>query len=847
MNAVEPAFPRGDIDQAQDLALLGSFELDLETGAIRCSVTSYRLLGWAGNVKPGLAELLDLVHPGDVAQFEAWVDDVRARPTAPCSSYIRIIRSGHDVRQIYIRAVIPGVATDRGTAFGIIQDVSDSMAERQVLAESMLLAQDMFRNATWGMFQTTKDGRYLNANAALARIYGYESVAAMRAGLTNIGRQLYVDPTRRAEFMRLMKQDGRISGFESQIYRRDGEKIWISESCREVRTSTGRFLYYEGTVDEVTARKQAEEAVVASKERAQSQKLRFIAALENMSQGLSMFGPDGTLVVYNPRFLEIYGFPPKSRLLGMTLAETLRLSPVLAEDTLECGRVIAEQLEMARSRSRDLLTQELPDGRIVTIAHEPMAGGGFVDTVTDVTEQRAAAARIAHMALHDPLTDLPNRALFRERLEQALHRIPRGEACAVLCLDLDQFKSVNDTLGHPIGDALLKAVTARLLRLVRPTDTIARLGGDEFAIVQSSVNHPQDATTLSVRLLRELSLPYELEGHQVVIGTSIGIAVAPSDGTDPDQLLKNADLALYQAKGDGRGRYRYFEPEMDTEMQARRLLELELRGALSAGEFELYYQPLVNLKRNAITGFEALLRWNSRTRGMVSPASFIPLAEEIGLINPIGEWVMREACREAATWPAGLKVAVNVSAVQFRGQNLVQAVHQALKHAGLPANRLEIEVTESVLVDDVEGAIKLLHELKGLGVGISMDDFGTGYSSLSYISRFPFDKIKIDQSFVRDLGKKADCMAIIRAVTGLCDSLGVTANAEGLETEEQLTMLRAECCTEVQGFLISRPLPSSGISQLLHDFAENGLPQDLPGRASHEVRRRERSVPAALV
>jgi diguanylate cyclase (GGDEF)-like protein len=642
-----------------------------------------------------------------------------------------------------------------------------------------------------------------------------------------------------------MKQDGRISDFESQVYRQDGAKIWISESCREVRTSNGRFLYYEGVVSEVTARKEAEAALVTATQTARSQKLRFKAALENMSQGLCMFSPEGCLVVDNPRFREIYGFSEDAPILGATFGEILSMSPVLGHDLLECRRLIDEQLEMVLSRSSHLLTQEFPDGRIVTIAHEPMLGGGFVNTLSDVTEQRHAAARIAHMALHDPLTDLPNRVLFRERLEQSLHRIPRGEACAVLCLDLDQFKSVNDTLGHPVGDALLKAVTARLLRLVRPTDTVARLGGDEFAIVQSSVNHPQDATTLSVRLLRELNLPFEIDGHHVVIGTSIGIAIAPTDGTDPDDLLKSADLALYQAKGDGRGRYRYFEPEMDTEMQARRLLELDLRGALGAGEFELYYQPLVDLKENAITGFEALLRWNSRNRGMVSPATFIPLAEEIGLINPIGEWVLREACREAASWPDSLKVAVNVSAVQFKGRNLTEVVKQALRQAGLAADRLELEITESVLVDDVEGAILLLHEIKELGVRISMDDFGTGYSSLSYLSRFPFDKIKIDQTFVRDLGKKADCMAIIRAVTGLCDSLGVTANAEGLETEEQLRLLRAECCSEVQGYLISRPRPPSELPELLRAFAERGLPPDPTVPLENEAKRRGRSMAMA--
>ena len=809
--------------QAHALALLGSFELDPNSGKLFCSLTTNQIFGWSEDGDKNLDGLIDLIHPGDIVRFEAWIDDLRADGTKPASCNARIIRPGYDVRQIYFRAQRRDDETGCAV-FGVLQDISEAVAERQVLVESMLLAQDMFHNATLGMFQTTIDGRYLNVNAALARTYGYESTSELYDGLTDIGRQLYVEADRRADFIALMKQDGRVSGFESQIYRRDGSKIWISESCREVRSSSGRFLYYEGTVDEITSRREAEEALRVATDAAQDQERRFVVALENMSQGLCLFGADGRLGVCNPRFREMYGFSPETTLHGETLEDILRKSPLLSPDTLASRRAIAEHLEMAASGTSEFLTQELPGGRIITITHEPMIGGGFVDTLTDVTEQRRSAARIAHLALHDPLTDLPNRAMFRERLDQALRRVPRGEACAVLCLDLDKFKRVNDTLGHPTGDTLLRAVTERLRRMVRPTDTVARLGGDEFAIVQCNIKHAQDAQKLSDRLLNELSRPYEIEGHSVIIGTSIGIALAPADGLDPDKLLKCADMALYRAKGDGRGRFRYFEPQMDTEMRERRLLEVDLRNALRDGEFELYFQPLVDLTGNQINGFEALLRWNSPARGMVSPATFIPLAEEIGLIVPLGEWVIGAACREAARWPDDLKVAVNVSPAQFKSEALVSVVGLALETAGLSPNRLEIEVTESAMVADFEGANKLLSNLKQLGVSIAMDDFGTGYSSLSYLSRFPFDKIKIDQSFVRDLGKRPDCMAIIRAVTGLCDSLGVTANAEGVETREQLDILRDECCGEVQGYLISRPMPVSAIAGFLADFARNGLP-----------------------
>ncbi|HWL03970.1 MAG TPA: EAL domain-containing protein [Xanthobacteraceae bacterium] len=456
--------------------------------------------------------------------------------------------------------------------------------------------------------------------------------------------------------------------------------------------------------------------------------------------------------------------------------------------------------------------QVLPYLRSLNFKDSP----AILAAVFDVTDRRQAEARIAHMAHHDALTGLPNRVLFRERLDEALSRVRRhSEMLAVLCLDLDHFKSVNDTLGHPIGDLLLKAVARRLETCLREVDIVARLGGDEFAIIQSTGKGPQEASRLASRLVEEVSKPYDLDGHQVVIGVSIGIATAPSDGNTPDILLKNADMALYRAKADGRRTFCFFEPEMDARLQARRLLELDLRRALAAGEFELFYQPLVNVNSNAITGFEALLRWRHPQRGMVSPAEFIPLAEEIGLIVPLGEWVLRQACAQAATWPDTLSIAVNLSPVQFRSSNLVPAVVSALANSGLPAGRLELEITESVLLQESEGNLATLHQLRALGAHIAMDDFGTGYSSLGYLRSFPFDKIKIDQTFVRELDNNPDCIAIISAVTGLGARLGIRTLAEGVETQEQLEQLRAEGCTEVQGYLFSEPVPASDLRQLL--------------------------------
>jgi diguanylate cyclase (GGDEF)-like protein/PAS domain S-box-containing protein len=436
--------------------------------------------------------------------------------------------------------------------------------------------------------------------------------------------------------------------------------------------------------------------------------------------------------------------------------------------------------------------------------------------VVDVTERKRAEARIAYLAKHDALTSLPNRVLFHERLQEALVQGRRANRLlAIHCIDLDHFKGVNDTLGHPVGDQLLGVVAERFREQLGESGLVARLGGDEFAVIQNDISHPNEASDLAAKLIAAVSSHYDIQGHEVVIGASIGIALAPNDGDTTDGLLRNADMALYRAKAEGRGAVRFFEPEMDRRIQARRVLELDLRKAYANSEFELYYQPLINLSDDRISGFEALLRWQHPKRGMVPPGEFIPLAEEIGLIGPLGEWVLRQACAEAARWPKELKIAVNLSPVQFRSRSIVQAVMTALAYSRLAPERLELEITESVLLADTEANLAILHKFRELGVCISMDDFGTGYSSLSYLRSFPFSKIKIDRSFVNDLAQRPDCMAIIHAVVGLGASLGISTTAEGVETNEQLDRLRAEGCTEGQGFLFSPPRPAIEIADLI--------------------------------
>ncbi|MFZ2145122.1 MAG: EAL domain-containing protein, partial [Xanthobacteraceae bacterium] len=366
---------------------------------------------------------------------------------------------------------------------------------------------------------------------------------------------------------------------------------------------------------------------------------------------------------------------------------------------------------------------------------------------------------------------------------------------------LDHFKSVNDTLGHPIGDELLKVVADRLRHCTREPDTIARLGGDEFAIIMTAMHQPSDAAFLSQRVREAITKPFELDGHQMVVDVSIGISIAPLDATDPDQLLKSADMALYGAKADGRGTYRFFEPEMDARMRQRRDLEMDLRQALVNGEFELHYQPLVTLDNNEITGFEALVRWKHPVRGTISPGDFIPVAEETGLIIQLGDWVLRKACEETAAWPESLKIAVNLSPAQLKSRNLVQVIIGALAASGMPATRLQLEITESVLMQNTFATLATLHQLRELGVQIAMDDFGTGYSSLSYLRSFPFDKIKIDRSFINDLSNGSEPLAIVRAIASLAKSLSMISTAEGVETTQQLEQLQSVGCTEMQGYL----------------------------------------------
>jgi len=546
-------------------------------------------------------------------------------------------------------------------------------------------------------------------------------------------------------------------------------------------------------------------------------------ALNNMARGLSMFDVEHRLLVCNETYARMYDLPddlcrPGARFADIVAHRQAQIEAVEGrEGDGEAGFAPA-LMDLIGQRCEGLVRQNLKDGRTIEMSVKPLAWGGWLALHEDVTERFAAAEKIIRLARQDALTGLANRLQFREALDAATAEVAEGAAFGLLAIDLDRFKEVNDTLGHPAGDALLTAVGTRLMELTRRDDLVARLGGDEFAIIQSGARSKTDSEALARRVIEALHQPFQIHGKRVEIGGTVGIALAPRDGNTAEEILRNADLALYRAKGERRGTWRFFDPEMEGRLRARRALEADLGQAIAHGELELYYQPIVSLATGRVSGCEALIRWRHAARGMIPPSDFIPLAEETGLICDIGAWALEEACSAAASWPGHLKVAVNLSVAQFEGPDLAVIAAKALERSGLTAARLVLEVTETLLLGDDPATLELLHRLRGLGLAIALDDFGTGYSSLSHLRSFPFDTIKIDQSFVRDLPQRKNCEAIVGAVTRLASSLEMTTVAEGVETAEHLARLRAAGCDAVQGYLFSRPVPGAQIIDVIADI-----------------------------
>src|SRR5271156_473458 len=697
-------------------------------------------------------------------------------------------------------AVPKGSADELGAllaAMGVMRDNIKAMMDREVAQRRSAQARlaDALENSQEGVVVVDANDGIVLANAQAADLLGVAS-SLLKPGtpLAQLEPALRGSPD--AEHV-LMRCDSELHATREALMA-DGRWLRISRSP----TRDQGFIVL---CSDISRLKKQESSL-------RETNMLLDAALENMTQGLCLYNGKRQLEFFNRRYLEIFRLPADQIKPGITFKEMLEISIAAGNHPGKTAdQLLGERTDLLGGGDARTHLYEFSDGRVVSCLYTPTADGRLVGTYEDVTERRQAEAKIVHMARHDALTDLPNRILFQDKTEQAL---TRGEELAVMFLDLDRFKGVNDSLGHSVGDALLCAVTARLQRVVRGVDTVARLGGDDFAIVQIDAK-PNDASELAARIIDTLVEPFDILGHQVVIGTSIGIALAPADGNEPDQLLRNADMALYRAKAEGRGAYHFFQSDMDAQMQERRKLELDLRKALLADQFELHYQPLIEVESGKVSGFEALVRWKHPERGLVPPDAFIPVAEEIGLIVPLGDWVLKQACREAVTWPDKLTVAVNLSAVQFRNPSLALSVVSSLGQSGLAASRLELEITETALLQENRAVLDALHQFRKLGARICMDDFGTGYSSLSYLRSFPFDKIKIDRSFICELGNANDAVAIVRAVLRLGSSLGMITTPAGVETEEQFGILKAEGCMQVQGFLFSRPKPAAEIPTML--------------------------------
>jgi diguanylate cyclase (GGDEF)-like protein len=565
---------------------------------------------------------------------------------------------------------------------------------------------------------------------------------------------------------------------------------------------------------------------VMAREREAALAGQFDTALNNMPHGLCMFRADGRLAVMNHRFSEMMNLPDHFVQREVSASDVVDACVVAGAIFAPSGKIILAEIE--NSEARDIITAD-PDparGRSLSWTFQPMADGGTVMLVEDITERKNAEARISHLARYDELTELPNRVNFRDEIGHLL-AVQQGaeQLSALLFIDLDQFKQVNDTLGHPCGDQLLCAVSERLREMLRPEDFVARFGGDEFVVFQQNIHSTDDAAGLARRIVDRLSERYKIDNHLVEIGASVGIAMT-SHGVSADTLLKNADMALYRAKADGRGTFCFFRDEMAQVVESRRILELDLRKALANEEFELFFQPLVNLKSGRISTCEALLRWNHPIRGTVSPTDIIPIAEDMGLIVDLGRWILRKACMECMKWPEGVSVAVNFSPQQFHQRDVLSEVRYALEVSGLQANRLEIEITESSLLRNTQLTHDVLSQLHSLGVRISLDDFGTGYSSLSYLHNFPLQKVKIDRSFLEGIDSDRP-LTLLRGVARLSADLGMSVVVEGIETNEQLELISADgAVTEAQGYLFSPPVPAVRVRQLLNASHGRRSPDD---------------------
>lgn len=743
----------------------------------------------------------EITHPEDRRRVRTCIEEAIRSGQRFAVQYRIVCKTGL-VKWVVERGVAIRDEMGEGVIEGFIEDITTRRQTLEALEEAELRYRNIFEHASEGIFQSTRDGRYLAANPALARLYGYDNAQQLIADLADIERRLYVQPNRREEFLTLIEKEGEVINFESEVYRRDGSCIWISENAHIVYGARGEFICYEGTVRDITERKRTE---------AHLQLMAMV--FSNSNEAIIVTDASNRIVATNPAFTTLTGYQPEEvmgrnpRLLsaGKTPVE------VFSDMWSSLHRDGAWQGELwDRKKSGEAYPKWLSislvrddEGRIVNHI------GSFID----ISELKATQERIQHLAHHDTLTNLANRFSLHEKLAQAIAFCKRNHMqLALMLIDLDRFKTINDTLGHQAGDELLVQVAQRLSNAVRESDIVARLGGDEFVVALPGIGSPADAAHLADEITREISAPYLIGGQELRTSPSIGICVYPGDGTEIGDLLKNADVAMYHAKAKGRGNYQFFTEDMNIATTARMSLESDLRQAIARGEFLLHYQPQLDLRSGTIVGVEALIRWQHPGRGLVSPADFIPIAEECGMITAIGDWVLEEACRQLKVWQerglAHLRMSINLSTGQFLDKTLPSRIHELLASNGLSAERLDLEVTESMSMASPDESISVMKTLSSSGLTLSIDDFGTGYSSLAYLKLLPIHTLKIDRSFVKDIETDPNDADICDVTVLLAHKLGLEVVAEGVETEAQLKFLHSIGCEKIQGYLISKPLPA---------------------------------------
>lgn len=761
----------------------------------------------------------------DVISGYALVTDIDRQPTLLLRVDVprQVYQEGK--KNLYYLAASVGVTglVGGGIILLLLHKLVVFLRERErtesALQEAERKYHSIFEHAVTGIFQTTLEGRYLSANPALAEIYGYGSPDELIAEITDIEQQLYVDRHRRKAFVTLLQTHETISKFESQIYRKDGSVIWISETARVVRDESNQVLYYEGFVSDITETKQIETALRESEE-------RYALAIQGSNDGLWDWNLKLNNILFSSRWKAMLGFEETE--ISQNPDEWLnRIHP---EDALRVNQEIAMYVEGLSAQFRSEHRMLHKNGRYLWVLSQGIAvrdAAGkairLVGSQADIAERKRAEEQLLHDALHDALTGLPNRVLFMDRLGHAIQLAKRRENYffAVLFIDLDRFKVINDSLGHMVGDQLLIEIAQRLDQCLRSSDTFARLGGDEFVILLEDIQDNTQPTQIAERIQQMLKQPFNLQGQEVFVTASIGILFNDIGYERAEDLLRDADTAMYHAKGLGRARHQVFDPSMHEHAMALLHIENDMRRAIENHEFQLHYQPIISLRNEMINGFEALLRWQHPTRGLISPAEFIPIAEETGLIIPLGWWVLQEACRQMQAWqvefPADppLTISVNISSRQFAQPNLVSEIQRILKETGLSAQSLKLEITESTVMENAEAATRMLQKLRDLGIHLSIDDFGTGYSSLGYLHRFPVDTLKIDRSFINSIENDLEKMEIIRTVTTLAWNLGMDIVAEGVETKKQLAHLKALKCENGQGYLFSKPLDRVAVEAFL--------------------------------